>query len=318
MGKLPYEKIKRKILIRKDSIGAIGVGPGERPIEEVINYGIVNIDKPRGPTSHQISDYVKKILKIKKAGHSGTLDPNVTGVLPVALGRATRIVQALLPVGKEYVSLMYLHKEVEEKKLLATMNSFVGAIKQRPPLKSAVRRIERIRKVYYIDILETEGKYVLFRIGCQAGTYIRTLCHQIGQRLGTGAHMVELRRTKVGNFNESTAVKLQDLVDAYYYYKNEENEKYLRKIIQPVEVGVAHLPKIWVLDSSVLPLSNGRDLAVPGVSKLETGIKQGDTVALMTLKNELIGLGTAIKNSEEIIENVKGICVRTNKVFIHL
>ena len=117
MGKLPFEKIERKILVRKDAEtnSDLGCAPEKRKTEEIINYGIVNIDKPKGPTSHQVADYVQKILSISKSGHSGTLDPAVTGVLPVALGRGTRIVQALLTAGKEYIAIMHLHKEVDEK-----------------------------------------------------------------------------------------------------------------------------------------------------------------------------------------------------------
>src|SRR3989338_1394353 len=114
---LPFEKTKREILVRKDAETnyKYGCNPENRKTHEIINYGIVNIDKPKGPTSHQVSDYVQKILHIDKSGHSGTLDPAVTGVLPVALGSGTRIVQALLTAGKEYVAIMHLHKEVDEK-----------------------------------------------------------------------------------------------------------------------------------------------------------------------------------------------------------
>ena len=195
MGELPFETIKREILVKKESLGNFGINPENRTVEQLINYGIVNIDKPQGPTSHQVSGYVKKILGISKAGHSGTLDPNVTGVLPVALGRATRIAQALLPAGKEYVALMYLHKPIEEEKIKKAFNDFTGKIRQKPPVKSSVRRIERIREIYYIDILEIDNQDVLFRIGCQAGTYIRKYIHDLGQKLGCGAHMEGLRRT---------------------------------------------------------------------------------------------------------------------------
>src|SRR3989339_313071 len=116
---LPFEKIKREILIKKEeeTNPALGCYPDKRPIEKLIQYGVVNIDKPSGPTSHQVSDYVQKILNIKKSGHSGTLDPGVTGVLPIALEKATRVVQVLLISGKEYIALMHLHKKVGEQKI---------------------------------------------------------------------------------------------------------------------------------------------------------------------------------------------------------
>jgi len=316
MNQLPFETIEREILIKKESTANYGKKPEERKTEQLINYGIVNIDKPQGPTSHQVSDYVKKILGISKAGHSGTLDPKVTGVLPIALGRATRIVQALLPAGKEYIALMYLHKPIEEAKIKKAFKDFTGKIRQKPPVKSAVKRVERTRNIYYINILEMDEQNILFKVGCQAGTYIRTLCHQIGKKLGCGAHMAELRRTKVASFSEETLHTLQDLTDALYYYKNEKNDKYLRKVIQPIENAVKHLPKVWVLDTTINTLTHGRDLAIPGISKIESEIKKQDTIAIMTLKNELIALGTAMMDSKEIIKKDKGIAVRTDKVFI--
>ena len=282
----------------------------------MINYGIVNIDKPAGPTSHQVSDYVQKILGISKAGHSGTLDPGVTGVLPIALGRATRIVQNLLTAGKEYVALMHLHKKVDEEKLRKALNEFVGKIRQKPPLKSAVKRVEREREIYYLDILEVNGQDVLFRIGCQAGTYIRKYIHDFGQRIGCGAHMAELRRTRVAAFDETTLATLQDLADAFYYYKNEGNEKFIRKIIQPIETAVRHLPKIWVLDTTTGSLCHGVDLKIPGISKIETNINEEETVAVMTLNNELIAIGTTKMDSYDIMEKEKGIAVKIEKVFM--
>ena len=315
MNDLPFKEIKREILLKREAIGSFGIEPEERTTKELITYGIINIDKPPGPTSHQVSDFVKTILNISKAGHSGTLDPKVTGVLVVAIGRATRVVQTLLPAGKEYVTLMYLHKPIEEKEIKKVLKEFTGKILQKPPVKSAVRRVERTRNIYYIDILEIDNQLILFKVGCQAGTYIRKLCHDIGKKLECGAHMAELRRTKVASFDESTLVTLQDLTDAFHYYKNENNDKYIRKIIQPVENAVRHLPKVWILDTTIIPLTHGRDLAIPGISKLHSEIKKQDLVAVMSLKNELIALGIANMTSEEIIKKDKGIAIRTDKVF---
>ncbi|MBI1935930.1 RNA-guided pseudouridylation complex pseudouridine synthase subunit Cbf5 [Candidatus Woesearchaeota archaeon] len=315
---LPFEKIERKILVRQEGGTDCNLGcfPEQRKTEEIINYGIVNIDKPKGPTSHQVSDYVQKILHIKKSGHSGTLDPATTGVLPVALGRGTRIVQALLTAGKEYVAIMHLHKDVEEKILRETIEKhFLGKIKQMPPLKSSVKRQLRERSIYYFDIFEIDGKDILFKVGAEAGTYIRKLIHDIGQKLNVGAHMAELRRTKAGPFDESTLFTLQELTDAYYFWKEEDNDKFIRKIIQPLENGVRHLPKIWVFDTTVESLCHGVDLKVPGISKLDDKINMEDAVAIMTLKEELVALGTAKMESNGMFgEN--GIAVQTNKVFM--
>jgi H/ACA ribonucleoprotein complex subunit 4 len=316
---LPFEKILRKEVVKQEAVTSekFGCRPDDRKIGFILNYGIINISKPQGPTSHQVSEYVQKILDIRKSGHSGTLDPNVHGILPVAIGRATRIVHCLLKSGKEYVGIMHLHRNVEEKKLKDTIKKhFIGNIKQIPPLKSAVRRIKRTREIYYLDVLEIEEKDILFRVGCEAGTYIRKLCYDLGQKLRVGANMQELRRTRVGPFDESTAFTLQDLSDASYFYKSNGNEKFLRKLIQPPENAVKHLPKIWVFDTTVDTLCHGANLNVPGISKINDQIKEDDNVAIMTLKDELIALGTARLSSEDIMEKEKGLAVKTDKVFM--
>jgi len=319
MNKLPFEEIKRKVLVKKEAKTdkKLGCKSEERDTKKIIEYGIINLNKPQGPTSHQVSDFVQKILSINKSGHSGTLDPNVHGVLPVALGRATRIVQLLLTSGKEYVGIMHLHKDVEEKKLKEVIkNYFTGKIRQMPPIKSAVKRQLRTREIYYFDILETDGQDILFKVGCQAGTYIRKLCHDIGKKLKFGAHMQELRRTKVGPFNETKLFTLQDLTDAYHFYKKDKNDKFLRKIIQPIETAIVHLPKVWVFDSTVDTLCHGASLHLPGISKLNDQIKPDDTVAIMTLKEELVALGIANLNSKDILDKDKGLAVKTDKVFM--
>ncbi|MBW2977290.1 RNA-guided pseudouridylation complex pseudouridine synthase subunit Cbf5 [Candidatus Woesearchaeota archaeon] len=319
MQKLPFEKIKREIIAKKQakSNPEYGCKPEKRPVDELIDYGIINLDKPKGPTSHQVSDYVQRILKINKSGHSGTLDPAVTGILPIATGRATRIVQTLLKAGKEYIGIMHLHKEINEKTIKKVCKEFVGKIKQLPPIKSAVKRVEREREIYYFEILEINGKDVLFRVGAEAGTYIRKLCFDIGKRLGIGAHMAELRRTKVGPFDEKkNLVTLQDLADAYWFWKNKGNEKYVKYCIQPIETAVSHLAKIWVMDSAVNSLCHGADLKIPGVVKFESGIKKEESVAVMTLKNELIAIGTAQTISEDIKKKDKGMVVKIHKVFM--
>jgi len=166
--------------------------------------------------------------------------------------------------------------------------------------------------------LEKDEKDVLFVVGCEAGTYIRKLIHDLGQKLKIGAHMLELRRTKVGPFKEETAFSLQDLADAYHFYKKEDNEKFLRKIIQPVENAISHLPKIWVFDTTIGSMSHGADLNIPGISKLNDKIEKKDMVAVMSLKDELIALGTATLNSDDILKKDKGLAVKTDKVFMEV
>ena len=308
--------MQRQIFIKKAAEGEYGKAPSERTADELINYGIVNIDKPKGPTSHQTSDYVKKILHIDKAGHSGTLDPAVTGVQPVALGKATRITQFLLTAPKEYVCLMHVHQEVDEKIIREAIGQFLGKIRQLPPIKSAIKRVERTREIYEFEIIEIKGKDVLFRVKCQAGTYVRKLCFDIGKKIGTGAHMAELRRTQAGPFTENdNLVTLNDLQDAYHFQVQENNSKYLMHCIQPIENALKHIPKCWILDTTLQSVSHGRDVAIPGISKLEN-FRKGEAVAVMTLKEELVAIGEATMSGVEINTQPKGIAIQVKKVFM--
>jgi len=291
--------------------------PEERSMEDHIKRGIINLDKPSGPTSHEVDSWVKRILGVEKTGHGGTLDPKVTGVLPIGIDYATRVIQMLLGADKEYVCLMRLHEEISEKKIINVFNEFQGKIFQTPPVKSAVKRELRVRNIYYVNILEIEGQDVLFKIGCEGGTYIRKYCHDIGEALGIGAHMAELRRTKAGPFTEDeTLTTLQDLTDAYHIWKEEDDESFIRAAILPMERAVEHLPKIYIRDSAVDAICHGADLAAGGVIKVEESIKKGDTVAVMTLKGELVAVGESLKTSAETYKANKGIIIDTKKVFM--
>ena len=318
MSLLPFEKVHREILVKceAETDPAQGCYPDKRSIPDLIQQGILVLNKPKGPSSHQCSDFVQNILGLDKAGHGGTLDPAVTGVLPTALGNATRIVQALLPAGKEYVGIMHLHKDVSEDQVRAGCQQFVGRILQMVPRKAAVKRQERERSIYYFDILEIIDKDVLFVAGVEAGTYIRKLCHDMGQIIGGGGHMAELIRTKARQFNHNNWVTLQELEDAVWYYKQEGKEELLRKYILPVEVGCQHLAKIWVLDSTVASLCNGAPLHLPGIAKIDSGIEPGMVVAIMSLKGELVALAIAALTSEQIMSEKKGVAARPHKVFM--
>lgn len=318
MRLLPYEEKEREVLVKReeDTDLKFGLDPYKRPTKDILDYGVMNLDKPEGPSSHQISAYAKKIIGVDKAGHSGTLDPKVTGVLPIAFGKATRVTQSLLTAGKEYVCLMRLHSNIDPGEIHKVMKKFTGTIKQLPPVRSAVKRRPRYRKVYYLDILDINGKDVLFIVGTEAGTYIRKLCHDIGQKLGSGAHMFELRRTRAGPFKEDTLHTLQELTDAYHFYKEKGEDELLRKIILPPEEAVSHIPKIWVLDTSVDTLCHGATLKVPGIAKLHSGIEPDMTVAVMTLKEELVMTATAKLASNVVLKKDHGIAAKPDQVFM--
>ncbi|ODS42120.1 MAG: tRNA pseudouridine(55) synthase TruB [Candidatus Altiarchaeales archaeon IMC4] len=307
----------REILVKsEDSTNPEhGKSPEKRTISEHIERGMVNLDKPSGPTSHQVSSWVKGVLSVGRAGHSGTLDPKVTGVLPVGIEKSTKVLGALLLAGKEYVILMHLHDDVLEERARAVVESFRGIIYQKPPLKSAVKRRVRKREIYGLEIIEAEGRDILFRVNCEAGTYIRKLCHDIGLILGCGAHMQELRRTRSGSFDESSIVTLHGLKDAYELYK-EGDESKLRQCIQPIEAAVSHIGKIWLKDGAVDAICHGATLKAPGISKLDACIKPGDVVALMSLKGELVATGQCLKSSQEIMGMKSGEVVKTDAVFM--
>jgi H/ACA ribonucleoprotein complex subunit 4 len=315
---LPFEKTKREEFTRKNAKTDLkfGLNPEYRSVETLLDFGVMCINKPSGPTSHQVSAYAKEILGIKKGGHSGTLDPKVTGVLPIAIGRGTKVLQTLLPAGKEYICIMHIHDDIPEEKIISTMMSFVGKIKQLPPIKSSVKREWRYRKIYYIEILEIDGRDVLFRVGCQAGTYIRKLCTDMGAKMDTGAHMAELIRTKAGPFNFDEMYTLQELRDAIYYYKVHANDKFIRKVIKPLEDAVRHLPKVYIFDSTVEALCHGTNLAVPGINKVESDIQKDELIAVMTMKNELVAIGRTNMISKEMVKKEKGIAVNIAKVFM--
>jgi len=241
----------------------------------------------------------------------------VTGVLPTALENATKVMPVLTGLDKEYVGVMHLHKEVPEDLLRSViLEKFIGKIRQRPPVKSAVARVEREREIYFFDILEIDGKDVLFKVGCQAGTYIRVLCHQIGQTLKVGAHMSELRRTKVGNFTEDDAHSLVEIRDSYEFWKENNDETNLRKILIPVEYATMHTKRVFVKDSAVDALCNGSPLYPNGITRIQKEIIRGETVAIMTLKEELIALGISKMTSEEMLKRKTGTAVRVDRVLI--
>ncbi|HEA70921.1 hypothetical protein LCGC14_0544050 [marine sediment metagenome] len=316
--KLPSDEPEQLLVKSQDVTKPIyGSEPDKRSIEKLLQYGVINLDKPSGPTSHEVVSWVRKVLGITNAGHGGTLDPKVTGILPCGLGRATRALSALLNAGKEYIGVLYLHSPEELTRVEKIFKLFTGKIYQRPPIKSSVARRLRTREIYYSKVIEMKGNHVLFRIGCEAGTYIRKFCFDIGEALCSGAHMLELRRTKVGKFTESSNLAtLQNLKDAYTIYQMEGNDYYLRKILFPMEKMVSHLPKIYIRDTAVDAICHGADLASAGVCFVDARIKPNMMVALMTLKKELIGFGTSLKNAMQIYKAKSGILVKTKKIFM--
>lgn len=264
-------------------------------IEGLLQFSFVVIDKPYGPTSHQVSAWVKEILGVKRAGHAGTLDPHVTGVLPVGINRATRIINLLHLQDKEYVALMYLHAEANENRIREVFSEFKGEIYQMVPVRAAVSRRIRKRKINEIEILEIDGRNILFRVSTESGTYIRTLCVDLGDAIGTGGNLVELRRTRTGDIGENDAHTLQELKDAVEFYK-QGKEDMLRNILRPGREIVKSLPKVYVKNSAIEAIANGAPLYSAGVEKVEGKIYLGATVAVFSTDGELISVGKIAGN----------------------
>jgi H/ACA ribonucleoprotein complex subunit 4 len=241
----------------------------------------------------------------------------VTGVLPVTLEESTKIVQALLYSGKEYVCLMKLHGDMAEKKVVETLKEFENAIYQRPPLRASVKRQLRTRKLFYVDFLEMEGRNVLFDVGCEGGTYIRKLCYDIGEVLGCGAHMQELRRTRAGPFVEKCdLVTLHEVAYWFGEWQQQKDVALLKKFIQPMEKALALIPKICIRDSAVDAICHGANLTAPGVLSLETGVSKGSLTAIFSLKGEAVALADAVASTDEIFGMEHGIVAKTQRVLM--
>lgn len=314
-SKLREEIFKNLKVVGEESEGLYGYFPDERPVEQLLKYGFIPLDKPAGQLSHQVVAWVRKIVGTSSAGHSGTLDPLATGLLPIGINEATKALSTLLLGPKEYYAVMRLHSPVPEQILNDVLHEFTTEIYQRPPQRSSVKRVTRRRRIYEMEVVERKGNLVLLRVLCQAGTYVRKLVYDMGEVLGVGATMTELRRTRVCNIDESQGfVRLQQLAFAFKKYKEKGEEEEVREVIWPIEKAMKHLKSIVVKDSAVDPLCHGAQLAAPGLARISMDIQKGETVAVYTQKAELIGFGIALADSSEMEDAEKGLVVRMNRV----
>ena len=244
--------------------------------------GILNIDKPAGMTSHDVVGRVRRVAGMRRVGHSGTLDPAATGVLVVCLGRATRLVEYLVGRPKTYLGVVRLGQTTDsydaDGEIVSTrpvpdltselieslLDQFRGDILQVPPMVSAIKKdgkklyelaregktVERPPRpvtIYQLDLLKAEGREITLRIQCSAGTYIRSIAHDLGQLLGCGGHLASLRREQVGEFGLDSAVPLDKLTA--------EN---IHSHLRPAELAVSHLPKLEVSFEEEADLLNGK------------------------------------------------------------
>ncbi len=206
------------------------------------------VDKPSGPTSFDCVETLTKKFKVKKAGHTGTLDPKVTGLMIIALDEARKAIPVLMGMDKEYEGKMILHKDVSTDSLKKAMKKFIGNITQMPPVRSRVARKPRKRKVYSFELLKENGREIGFSVRCEAGTYIRKLVHDVGEHLKTGAHMANLRRVSIGPFQikesfplekirKSDLVPLESVLERILLKKAVVNSDAVEKIRNGVPVG---------------------------------------------------------------------------------
>ncbi|CAF9922994.1 MAG: centromere/microtubule-binding protein cbf5 [Gomphillus americanus] len=304
-----------KLLVRTGHFTPIPTGctPLKRDLKSYISSGVINLDKPSNPSSHEVVAWVKRMLRIEKTGHSGTLDPKVTGCLIVCLDRATRLVKSQQGAGKEYVCVIRLHDKLPggQAQLARAIETLTGALFQRPPLISAVKRQLRIRTIYESKLLEFDNDRHLgvFWVSCEAGTYIRTLCVHLGLLLGVGAHMQELRRVRSGAMDErDDMVTLHDVLDAQWMMDNTRDESYLRKVIRPLESLLVGYKRIVVKDSAVNAVCYGAKLMIP-----EEGIELHEEVVLMTTKGEAIALGIAQMSTVELSTCDHGVVAKVKR-----
>jgi len=296
---------------------AYGTYYDKRTIEQLLNYGIILLDKPPGPTSHETVAWTKRILKLPKIGHSGTLDPQVSGVLPLGLGEATKALGVLLYGPKEYHALGRIHSLPSKEKLDETMDLFRGEIFQKPPQRSAVVRQTRIRTIYEFEVLEQKERLLLTRILCEAGTYIRKLYYDLGEILGPGATMIELRRTRVDQFRETDGlVTLHELANAFAIWEEEKDASKLMKMIKPVEYAFSELKSVVIRDSAVDAMCHGAQLAIPGILQISCNLKKGDIVAIYTQKGEAVALAESTMSEEEIRDATKGYAFETKRIIM--
>ncbi|KDR10671.1 H/ACA ribonucleoprotein complex subunit 4 [Zootermopsis nevadensis] len=297
-----------------------GASPLKRDIREYVRSGYLNLDKPSNPSSHEVVAWVKRILKVEKTGHSGTLDPKTTGCLIVCIEKATRLVKSQQNAGKEYICVFKLHSAVDsEKKVSLELERLKGALFQRPPLIAAVKRQLRVRTIYESKLYEydMERNMGIFWVKCEAGTYVRTMCVHLGLLLGVGGQMLELRRNRSGiQSEEAGLVTLHDVLDAQWLYENHKDECYLRRVIRPLEGLLISHKRIIVKDSAVNAVCYGAKIMLPGVLRYENGIELNEEIVIVTTKGEAVALAIALMTTATVAGCDHGIVAKIKRVIM--
>merc|ERR1712242_478895 len=293
-----------------------GASPLKRDIQNYVKSGFICLDKPANPSSHEVVAWIKRILRVEKTGHSGTLDPKVTGCLVVCIDRATRLVKSQQSAGKEYVCIYRLHDSIPQKRVAQELEKLKGALFQRPPLISAVKRQLRVRSVYESKLLEhdEEKNMGIFWVSVESGFYARTICVHLGLMLGCGGQMQELRRPRSGVMTEAEPSTMHDILDAQWLYDNHKDEAYLRRVIRPLEALLTKHKRIIMKDSAVNAICYGAKILLPGVLRYEDGIEMGEEIVVCTTKGEAICLGIAQMTTATMASCDHGIVAKIKRV----
>ncbi len=294
---------------------AHGCNPFERTIEELLDAGMIVIDKPAGPNSHQVSAWAREILGVGKLGHGGTLDPFATGVLLLLSGRSMRLTKKVLSHDKTYVGILRGSRNFDADALGRAIAQLSGEVYNVPPEISAVKIQVRSRRMK-TRLIDVDGRDAAVEVVCEAGTYIRTLARDLGLLIGHPVELKELRRTQSGRFKELQSVTLQDLKDAIWLWQEKGEEVAIRRILSPIESLVSGLPEIVVKDGAAGAIAHGAPLMRPGIVSIADHLERGDTVRLMTMKGELVALASMLTRSEMVVEMNEGEVARPDSVFL--
>lgn len=268
--------------------------------------GFILLDKHPGPTSHQLTAWVRELLELPRLAHGGTLDPFASGVLPLLLGRAMKLTPMVLEHQKSYIGLLRTAEPVERELLESRLRMFQGRIYNVPPDVSAVKVQVRTRRITEIELLDLEGTDALVSIDCEAGTYVRTLARDLGLMLDQRCELVELRRSRSGIFGATSCVSMAELADVIWKWKELSDPSALERVVNPVESMLTHLPCITVKQSAVDSLRNGTVLNRPGVSHFSANISEADRVLLIDRNGNAIAIADALVSSEALLTMQQG------------
>jgi len=291
----------------------------EKKLKEKYQNSLILIDKKAGITSHDEVYNLRKIFKIKKIGHSGTLDPKVTGLLVMGIGKGTKILEYMLLSEKRYIAEFIFHKKIEKKDFQKVLEKFIGKIVQLPPVKSAVKREEREREIYDLKILDYDEKqrWVKLLTAVERGTYIRKLAHDMGEKIGIGIHMGDLRRIKVGVFDENDRyIKSDELAEKFQ--KFQKTKCFLKKIFLYFDLKKyfysmedffereKKFQKIYIKKDALKYVLAGNSIRW---KNLENKKIENKKLNVIFYKNKVVGLGQIIEenfnNQEDEIEIIK-------------